>query len=121
MAQSVKNLPGMQETRVQSLGQEDPLEKEMAAHSSILAWGIPWTEEPSRLWSMGSQELDMTDSKTTTTSFQTVQQGVAVDSEAASGLKSSFIGSSLGVGEASAISMPVRMGEAGSTDQRGPQ
>ena len=70
---------------------------------------------------MGSQESDMTDSKTTTTSFQTVQQGVAVDDEAASGLKSSFIGSSLGVGEASAISMPVRMGEAGSTDQRGPQ
>ena len=62
----------------------------------------------------------MTDGKTTTTSFQTVQQGVAVG-ETASGLKSSFIGSSLGVGEASAISMPVRMGEARSTDQRGPQ
>ena len=44
----------MQETWVQSLGQKDPLEKEMATHSSILAWGIPWTEEPGRLWSMGS-------------------------------------------------------------------
>ena len=50
----------MQETWVQSLGQEDPLEKEMATHSSILAWEIPWTEEPGRLQSMGSQESDMT-------------------------------------------------------------
>ena len=49
-----------QETQVQSLGQEDSLEKEMATHSSILAWEIPWTEEPGRLQSMGSQELDMT-------------------------------------------------------------
>ena len=48
MAQTVKNLPAMQETQVQSLGQEDPLEKEMATHSSILAWRIPWTEEPGR-------------------------------------------------------------------------
>ena len=46
MAQTVKNLPAMQETQVQSLGQEDPLEREMATHSSILAWRIPWTEEP---------------------------------------------------------------------------
>ena len=46
MAQLVKNLPAMQETRVRFLGQEDPLEKEMATHSSILAWRIPWTEEP---------------------------------------------------------------------------
>ena len=46
--------------RVQWLGREDPLEKEMATHSSILAWSIPWTEEPARLQSMGSQELDMT-------------------------------------------------------------
>ena len=53
----VKNLPAMQETQVQSLGQEDPLEKEMAAHSSILAWRIPQTEEPSRLRSMGSQRV----------------------------------------------------------------
>ena len=51
----VKNLPAMQDTGVRSLGQEDPLEKEMATHSSILAWRIPWTEEPGRLQSMGSQ------------------------------------------------------------------
>ena len=56
VAQSVKNLPAMQETQVQFLGQEDPLEKEMATHSSILAWRIPWTEEPGRLQSVGSQE-----------------------------------------------------------------
>ena len=56
MAQTIKNLPAMQETQVQSLGQEDPLEKEMAIHSSILAWEIPWTEEPSGLQSMGSQK-----------------------------------------------------------------
>ena len=49
IAQLVKNLPAMQETQVQFLGQEDPLEKEMASHSSILAWRIPWTEEPGRL------------------------------------------------------------------------
>ena len=53
MAQVVKNLPAMQETRVQSLGQEDPLEKDMATHSSNLGWRIPWTEEPGRLQSMG--------------------------------------------------------------------
>ena len=53
-AQMVKNLPTMQETQVQSLGQEDPLEKEMATHSSILAWRIPWTEEPGGLPSMAS-------------------------------------------------------------------
>ena len=52
----VKNLPAMQEMQVQSLGQEDPLEKEMATHSSILAWEIPRTEEPGGLWSMGSQK-----------------------------------------------------------------
>ena len=50
----------MQETWVQFLGQEDPLEKEMATHSSILTWRIPWTEEPGRLQSMGLQESDMT-------------------------------------------------------------
>ena len=55
----INNLPAKQETQVQSLGQEDPLEKEMATHSSVLAWEIPWTEEPGRLQSMGSQELDM--------------------------------------------------------------
>ena len=57
IAQSVKNLPAMQETQVQSLGREDPLEKGMATHSSILAWRIPWTEEPGRLPSMGSQRV----------------------------------------------------------------
>ena len=57
MAQLVKNLPTMQETRVQSLGQEDPLEKEMATHSSIFAWRIPCTEEPGGLQSMESQRV----------------------------------------------------------------
>ena len=53
----VKNLPAMQETQVRSLSQEDPLEKGMATHSSILAWRIPWTEEPGMLQSMGSQRV----------------------------------------------------------------
>ena len=57
MAQTVKHLPAMQETWVRSLGQEDPLEKEMATHSRTLAWKIPWTEEPGRLQSMGSQRV----------------------------------------------------------------
>ena len=57
MAQTVKNLPAMQKTRVQFLGQEDPLEKAMATHSSVLAWRIPWTEEPGRLQSVGSQRV----------------------------------------------------------------
>ena len=57
VAQTVKCLSAMQETRVLSLGWEDPLEKEMAAHSSILAWKIPWTAEPGRLLSMGSQRV----------------------------------------------------------------
>ena len=60
----VKNLPAMQEpqeTQVQSLGQEDPVEDGMATHSSILAWRIPWTEEPSGLLSIGSKELDKTE------------------------------------------------------------
>ena len=56
-AQMVKNLPALQETQVQSLGQEDPLEEEMATHSSILAWRIPWTEEPGGLQSMGLQRV----------------------------------------------------------------
>ena len=60
MAQMIKNLPAAQETCVQSLGQEDPLEKGMATHSTILAWRIPWTEEPGRPQSMGSQESDTT-------------------------------------------------------------
>ena len=55
VAETVKRLPTMQETWVQSLGQEDLLEKEMATHSNILAWKIPWTEEPGGLQSMGSQ------------------------------------------------------------------
>ena len=57
MAQLVKNLPAMQETWVQSLGWEDPLEKGMATHSSILAWEIPWTEELGGLQSMGLQRV----------------------------------------------------------------
>ena len=56
-AQRVKNLHAMQETQVRSLGQEDPLEEEMAPHSSILAWRIPWTEEPGGLQPMGSQRV----------------------------------------------------------------
>ena len=57
MAQTVKRLPTMWETWFQSLGGEDPLEKEMATHSSILAWKIPWMEEPGSLQSMGSQRV----------------------------------------------------------------
>ena len=57
MAQTVKNLPAMRETPVCSLGWEDPLEKGMATHSSILAWRTPWTEEPGGLQSMGSQRV----------------------------------------------------------------
>ena len=57
VAQRIKYLPAMQETWVWSLGWEDPLEKEMATHSSILAWRIPWTEEPGRLQSTGSQKV----------------------------------------------------------------
>ena len=57
VAQTVKRLPTMPETQVQSLGQEVPMEKEMATHSSILAWKIPWMEEPGRLQSMRSQRV----------------------------------------------------------------
>ena len=57
VAQMVKNLPAVQETQIQSLGQEDPLEKGMATCSSILAWEISWTEEPSTLHAMGSQRI----------------------------------------------------------------
>ena len=53
----VRNLPAMWETQVRSLGQEDPLEEEMATHSSVLAWRIPWTQEPGGLQSMGSQRV----------------------------------------------------------------
>ena len=57
MVQTIKNLPAMQETQVPSLGREDSLEKGMATHSSILAWRIPWTEEPGGLQSVGSQRV----------------------------------------------------------------
>ena len=61
MAQRLKHLPAMWETWVQSLGREDPLEKEMATHSSVLAWRIPWTEELGGLQSTGRKESDMTE------------------------------------------------------------
>ena len=67
----IKNLPAMQETRVQSLGHEDPLEKGMATHCSILAWRIPWTEEPGGLQSMGSQKVGQ-DFATNTFTFPVV-------------------------------------------------
>ena len=57
VAQMVKNLPAMQETWVQFLGRDDPLEKGMATYASILAWRIPWTKEPDRLQSMGSRRV----------------------------------------------------------------
>ena len=57
VAQRLKHLPPMRETRARSLGQEDPLEKDMVTHSSILAWRIPWMEEPGRLWSTGLQRV----------------------------------------------------------------
>ena len=60
MVQAIKNLPTRQETRVPSLGPEDPLEKGMATHASILAWRIPWTEEPGGLPSMGSRRVGQT-------------------------------------------------------------
>ena len=58
MAQTVKRLPAMQETQIRFLGGEDPLEKKIATHSSTLAWKIPWTEEPGRLQSMGSDTTE---------------------------------------------------------------
>ena len=61
VAQKLKHLLAMQETWVRSLGQEDPLEKEMTTHSSILAWRIPWTEEPGGLQSTGRKESDTTE------------------------------------------------------------
>ena len=63
----VKNLPAIWKIWVRSLGWEDPLEKEMANHSSILAWRIPWTAEPGGLWSMGHKELDTTEMTNTFT------------------------------------------------------
>ena len=69
MAQMVKKLPAMRETQLQSLGQKDPLKKGMATHSSILAWRIPWTEEPGGLQSKGSQRVRY-DQMTNTFPFQ---------------------------------------------------
>ena len=66
IAQLVQKLPAMQETRVQFLGREDPLEKEMATHSSILAWRIAWTEEPGRLQSWGCKSRTQLSDLTTT-------------------------------------------------------
>ena len=74
MAQMVENPPTGQETQVQSLGLEDPLEKEMATHSSILTWEIPWTEEPGGLQSVGSQESDTTDWLTHTPQGQSLSR-----------------------------------------------
>ena len=68
VAQMVKNLSAIQETQVQSLGWEDPLEEAMETHSSILAWRIPWTEEPGGLQSMGSQRVGHNCATTTSTS-----------------------------------------------------
>ena len=65
----VKNLPAMQETHIRSLGQEDPLEKGMATHSSILDWEIPWTEEPGGLQSWGCKESDTTERISTYTYY----------------------------------------------------
>ena len=65
MAQMVKNVPAMWETRAQYLDGEDPLAQEMATHSSMLAWRIPWTEEPRGLQSMGCNELDLTEQLST--------------------------------------------------------
>ena len=74
VAQMVKNLPAMQETHVRSLGQEDPLKKGMATHSSVLAWRIPWTEEPGGPQSMGHKAWDMTEQLTHTRSNGTCWQ-----------------------------------------------
>ena len=73
----VKNLPAGQETQVPSLVREDPLEEEMAAHSSVLAWEIPWTEEPGWLQSTGSQRLGH-DERTRRATKQQQQEGVKV-------------------------------------------
>ena len=69
MAQLVKNLPAVQETWVQALGWEDPLENRMVTHSRILAWRIPWTEEPGRLQSWGRKESDSTKQLTFSLTF----------------------------------------------------
>ena len=74
VAQMVKNLPVMQKTQVRSLGQEDPLQKGMATHSSILALEIPWTEKPGRLLSMGSQRVRDDSSANTLAMIQTTNK-----------------------------------------------
>ena len=76
----VKHLPAMWETRVRSLGWEDPLEKEMATHSSILVWKIPWTEEPGRLQSMGLQAEDEEAHCLLTTSWRAKRSGGVIQS-----------------------------------------
>ena len=85
MAQRIKRLPAKQETRVRSLGWEDPLEKEMVTHSSILAWRIPWAEEPGRLQSTGSQKVrhDWETSHTHTIYRHSVQLMCSVMSDSA--------------------------------------
>ena len=80
MTQIVKNLPEMQETQVQFLGQEDLREKGMATYSSIPAWGIPWTEEPGRLQSMGFKESDITERPTLSLLLQEQSEGFLGDS-----------------------------------------
>ena len=77
MAQMVKNLPAIEEIQIQSLGQEDPLEKGMATHSSILAWRIPRTEEPGRLQSMGLKESDMTEWLTLSLRFNKTKNNIS--------------------------------------------
>ena len=76
VAQTVKHLPTMRETWVQSLGQENPLKKGMATHSSILAWKIPWTEEPGRLQSTGHKESDTTERLSTHTHVTTTTKTI---------------------------------------------
>ena len=83
MAQQVKNPPAMQETQLQSLGWEDPLEQETATHSSIFAWEIPWTEKPGRLQSMGPQRVghDWAGTKSTYSLFAVTEQKKTTSAE----------------------------------------
>ena len=78
MAQTVKSLPTMQGTGVQSLGREDPLEKGMATHSSILAWKIPWTEELGRVQSMGSLRIGQLKRLSTNTQAQAINNSFVI-------------------------------------------
>ena len=88
VAQTVKRLSMMRETRVRSLGWEDPLEKEMAIHSSTSAWKIPWTEEPGKLLSMGSQRVGHDWATSRSRSFQYSWVGKSMDREESGGLQS---------------------------------